>query len=226
MVAFATADERFALVTDVQNSLLLATSDVGAVVEQTMLYRAFGSVNPDLSSAEWPVPYMFRGQEWDGEIGLYNFNARLYDPALARFHAMDPALQFTSPYVFEANSPVNQTDPTGQMSRGAQVAIGAASIGLALGGIALTMATVGFGSAVAAGMEAAAAGEAMLEESVELGVAKGLEQAGTTLAKNAGRPATGASDTVEQGVEARSTIAGLKGWALKTTQLSTIPPEP
>lgn len=233
MVAFATADERFALVTDVQNSLLLATSDVSAVVEQTMLYRAFGSVNPDLSSAKRPVPYMFQGQEWDGEIGLYNFNARLYDPAMARFHAMDPALQFTSPYVFEANSPVNQTDPTGQMSQGAQVAIGAASVGLAVGGIVLTMATVGLGSAVAAGMEAASAaaaggvatttavtGDVLIE-----GTVTGVETGGTmavegavdsaVVAEGTGSVAADTSATVEQGVEARSTIARLQGWALK-----------
>ncbi|WP_138472969.1 RHS repeat domain-containing protein [Poseidonocella sp. HB161398] len=156
MAAFLAPGRRLALLTDVQNSLLLATDESGAVA-QTLLYRAFGSANPGLSSGSGPVPYRFQGQEWDGEVALYNFNARLYDPALARFHAMDLALQYSSPYLFEANSPPNQTDPSGQMSQAAQTGLGVASVGLALGGIALTIATAGVGSAVAAGMEAAAA---------------------------------------------------------------------
>ncbi|HPX57268.1 MAG TPA: RHS repeat-associated core domain-containing protein, partial [Syntrophales bacterium] len=63
----------------------------------------------------------------DTETGLYNFNARLYDPAVGRFISPDPALpdlsnsknpwnydpQMLNRYAYCRNNPLIYTDPTG-----------------------------------------------------------------------------------------------------------------
>ncbi len=55
----------------------------------------------------------FTGQELDGELGLYNFRARDYDPALKIFYASDPASEDFSPYMYVGGNPVMLIDPTG-----------------------------------------------------------------------------------------------------------------
>ncbi len=71
------------------------------------LWRSTGAV---------ATPYLYTGQQHDGETGLYNYGARMYDPMLARFYAADPAGQHPSPYLYAGNDPVNQVDPTGAIS--------------------------------------------------------------------------------------------------------------
>ncbi len=81
-------------------------------------YDSFG--NPFLlkSTQENAVVlrYLYTGQEWDQELGLYNYHARQYDPLYTkRFLSPDPAHQFPSPYTYCANNPINATDPTGKI---------------------------------------------------------------------------------------------------------------
>ena len=40
------------------------------------------------------------------------------DPELGRWYAVDPARQFASPYVFNANNPVNLYDADGRKTEG------------------------------------------------------------------------------------------------------------
>lgn len=70
------------------------------------------------NSAENDDRFRFRytGQEYDTEISLYNYRARLYDPASARFLTPDPMLDGASPYAYVRNDPINRTDPTGMLS--------------------------------------------------------------------------------------------------------------
>ena len=63
-------------------------------------------------------PYKFGGKELDAMYGLniYDFHARTRTPDLARFTRPDPLAEKTphlSPYLFCANDPVNNIDPTG-----------------------------------------------------------------------------------------------------------------
>ncbi len=58
--------------------------------------------------------HRYTGQEQDGETGLYNYRARLYDPDLRRFLSPDPARQTDSPYSYVDGNPVSRTDPTGR----------------------------------------------------------------------------------------------------------------
>ena len=58
----------------------------------------------------------YLGQEWDEEVCLYNYHARLYDPSIGRFYQMDPKEQYFSPYKYAGNSPVSMVDPDGQVA--------------------------------------------------------------------------------------------------------------
>jgi len=61
------------------------------------------------------IPYKFTGQEFDVDMGLYNFRARMYDTTLAAFYATDPAGSTFSPYGYANQNPVSFVDPTGML---------------------------------------------------------------------------------------------------------------
>jgi RHS repeat-associated protein len=66
------------------------------------------------SSVSADVAYKFTGQEFDGETGLWNFRARMYDDELGMFYAYDPAAQGFSPFGYANNNPIIYTDPNGK----------------------------------------------------------------------------------------------------------------
>ena len=85
---------------------------------QSNHYYPFG-----ISFAEGSVtsqqPYKYNGKELDIERGLnlYDYSARLMDPALGRFSTVDPMCKKhpeISPYVYCAGNPVNLIDPDGR----------------------------------------------------------------------------------------------------------------
>jgi RHS repeat-associated protein len=83
-------------------------------------YLPFGSLLPDNDNVPEAIKrfrYLYTGQEYDEEIGLYNYRARLYDSDLGRFLTPDPKREFPSPYVYVNNNPLSFTDPTGEMLR-------------------------------------------------------------------------------------------------------------
>ena len=86
-----------------------------------------GSVGGDLEIGELveiPLsqsaqPYRFSGNELyaDNGLGLYDFRARVYDPALGRFTSVDPLAEKyprISPYSYCAGNPINFVDPDGR----------------------------------------------------------------------------------------------------------------
>ncbi|MEA2564064.1 MAG: large repetitive protein [Acidobacteriota bacterium] len=121
-------------------------------------------------------PYLYQGQEWDAQVGLYNFRARMYDPVLRRLLSPDPARQFASLYVFAGNDPLTVTDPTGDISVWAQAGIGIAMAAVTAIGFGLTLFTGGASDAAAAALDttlltAEAGGEAVAAGAVEAGAA-------------------------------------------------------
>ena len=72
------------------------------------------SVNTTLSDRGYTC------QESLDAIGLDDYNARLYDPALGRFLSTDPLIanpgstQSINPYSYVENNPLNKVDPTGE----------------------------------------------------------------------------------------------------------------
>jgi RHS repeat-associated protein len=57
----------------------------------------------------------FTGKELDDETGLNYFGARYYDPMIGIWNTVDPARQFTSPYLYVGSwyNPLNGIDPNG-----------------------------------------------------------------------------------------------------------------
>ncbi|PTL75565.1 RHS repeat-associated core domain-containing protein [Vitiosangium sp. GDMCC 1.1324] len=188
----------------------------GATLVARYAYAPFGGLTlaeGDLAA----TPYLFQGQEWDAEVGLYNFRARMYDPVLRRFVTPDPQRQFASPYIFAANNPLGITDPTGELSVWERI-----GIGLAMAAITV----IGFGLSVFTG---GASGAAV---SVAKGVAKGAVKGAATgaaegAAKGAAKGAVkgaakGAAEGAAKGaaeVAAGASVA--EGAAKSTASIST-----
>ena len=80
-------------------------------------YRAFGE---QVSFAEPTdkVTENFTGKEKDDETELNYFGARYLDPMIGLWTSVDPARQFSSPYLYAGNGvdPVNVIDPDGNYS--------------------------------------------------------------------------------------------------------------
>jgi RHS repeat-associated protein len=91
-------------------------------------------------------PHKFQGKELSEDLSLYlmDFGARYYDPVLGRWHTVDPADQFGSPYLAMGNNPVVSIDPDGKEIITA-ILIGAA-IGAAVSGATYTATALAAGS--------------------------------------------------------------------------------
>jgi len=100
-------------------------TDVNGRVVESAEYLPFGELREH--GGTWTTDYKFTDQEMDTESGFYNFNARLYDPALGRFVSPDPAVpdlsdpqnqrvydpQMLNLYAYCRNNPMIYVDPTG-----------------------------------------------------------------------------------------------------------------
>jgi large repetitive protein len=120
--------------------------DAQAEVVAKYDYLTFGAIALAEEPAPDFMPYLYTGQEYDHEIGLYNYRARFYCAELGRFIGIDPERQFFSPYIYASNNPVLYIDPTGGISTVARVLLG---VGLAIVGIGVTIAAVVTGGVLA-----------------------------------------------------------------------------
>ena len=106
----------FYLTDHLGNNRVVANASGGIV--QTNHYYPFG-----MSFAEGVTtsgqPYKYNGKELDTERGLnlYDYSARLMDPALGRFSTVDPLAEDyydASPYLYCGNKPIINIDPNGE----------------------------------------------------------------------------------------------------------------
>jgi RHS repeat-associated protein len=97
-------------------SSTVITNSSGNQIESTN-YMPFGGMRAH--SGTNTSNYKFTDQEMDAENGLYNYNARMYDPIIGRFISPDTEVsdpydpQSLNRYAYVRNNPLIYTDPTG-----------------------------------------------------------------------------------------------------------------
>ena len=100
------------------------TNAAGGVTD-TYEYDAFG--NALQTSGSTPNNYLYRGEQYDPDLGLYYLRARYYDPATGRFMSRDPNTprpfssngiptdpKYLHNYLYANGDPVNLIDPRGR----------------------------------------------------------------------------------------------------------------
>jgi RHS repeat-associated protein len=81
-------------------------------------YLPFGQVRTDVGTVS-ETDFGYTGQRALGDLGLMDYHARMYDPALGRFVQPDTIIpsanspQSWNRFSYVQNNPINRTDPTG-----------------------------------------------------------------------------------------------------------------
>lgn len=93
-------------------------------VVQSVSYYPFGyTLHCNDYGSQQPNRHLFGGKELQDQtlagitFGWYDFEARMYDPAIGRFMQTDPMAEkyyWISPYAYCANNPIKFVDPTGE----------------------------------------------------------------------------------------------------------------
>jgi RHS repeat-associated protein len=106
-------------------SSTLVTSDAGAVIHRQS-YKPYGEdllaspPGPFTPAAGLRYQYNFKEKEQDGS-GLYDYGARLYNPATARFLSPDTSdADGLNRYAYVSNDPLRYNDPTGHQQEEAE----------------------------------------------------------------------------------------------------------
>ncbi|XP_065088471.1 uncharacterized protein LOC135709950 [Ochlerotatus camptorhynchus] len=124
LVGFIRNDQFYSVFSDHEGSVRLVIKDGEVVAAYD--YLPYGQLLRQYNTdPDGSIAYLYTGQEWDEEIGLFNFHARLYDPEIGRFYQTDPKEQYPSPYVYAGNSPISLVDPDGQFAFLAVIAFAA-----------------------------------------------------------------------------------------------------
>jgi len=93
-------------------------TNLSGTITDTYNYDAFGN----LLSSPGPTPnnYLYRGEQYDPDLGLYYLRARYYNPQTGRFLSRDPEdgnakdPQSLHKYLYAGGDPVNRIDPHGR----------------------------------------------------------------------------------------------------------------
>uniref|UniRef100_A0A904MW34 Tox-SGS domain-containing protein n=1 Tax=Culex quinquefasciatus TaxID=7176 RepID=A0A904MW34_CULQU len=115
LIGFYRNNEYYSILQDHEGSTRLVVK--GGQVIAAYDYLPYGQLIRRFNSdPDGHITYLYTGQEFDEETGLYNYHARLYDPDLGRFYQVDPQEQYPSPYKYAGNSPISLVDPDGEFA--------------------------------------------------------------------------------------------------------------
>jgi RHS repeat-associated protein len=102
---------------DGHGNVRFLTSSAGTATD-TYQFDAFG--NAIARTGATANSYLYSGERWDSNLGLYHLRARYYNQATGRFESMDPAAgNIVEPitlhkYLYAGADPVDAADPTGR----------------------------------------------------------------------------------------------------------------
>ena len=102
---------------DGRGTVRMLTNSAAAVTD-TYAYDAFGNLIAQTGTT--PNAYLYRGERYDSDLGLYYLRARWYNPATGRFMTRDPYQgSIYDPaslhrYNYARANPVNYIDPSGR----------------------------------------------------------------------------------------------------------------
>ncbi len=115
-------------------------TDIGGNVANVFAYDAYGNLIASNSAPQ--TAYLYSGEQWDSDLGMYYNRSRYMNPGTGRFWTMDtfegiPFEPLTlHKYLFVAANPINKIDPSGHegdaISMGGTLTIGGGLQGLSL----------------------------------------------------------------------------------------------
>ncbi len=105
-----------------QQYSVTALTDTTGTISERYAYDAYGKVSvfdsggTSLPASAYGNRYTYTGREWDGELGLYHYRARMYSPDTGRFVSRDPIgyLDGTNLFQIVRSNPILFLDPYGQ----------------------------------------------------------------------------------------------------------------
>lgn len=204
---------------DQQGSVRAVVAENGTV--KTMLdYMPFGQLLPNSYGDPDTISYRYAGQEFDSELGLYNYRARFYDPQLGRFYSCDPKFQYGSPFAYCNNNPINRTDPSGEIATILVILIIGAVIGASVGAgvAAYTGVKSGLKGGDLVGYIFAGAGIGMVAGALSAACGVGAFAAGSAAAAAATTTAGGIAAGVAAGAGVGATVGAAVGAAQGVSQ--------
>ena len=103
---------------DANNDGVITVADI----KQINHYYPYGlNMEGNWNGAAGSNKYAYNSKEWNDDfgLGLNDYGARFYDPAIARWTAVDPLSEIygnSTPYHYGMNNPIRFVDPTGMAS--------------------------------------------------------------------------------------------------------------
>ncbi len=107
VLEMARGGHRYSYLVNGEGSTIALADEHGNIV-QRYSYDAFGQPS---SSGSVQNPFLYAGQQWDPESGIYFDRAREYAPDLGRFLSRDQVAH-VNPYLYTANDPTKRGRPS------------------------------------------------------------------------------------------------------------------
>ncbi|KKQ41446.1 MAG: RHS repeat-associated core domain protein [Microgenomates group bacterium GW2011_GWC1_37_8] len=98
-------------------STVLMTSDKGEVISKQSYYPYGATRSQSLVVGSKQIERQYTGQVSDqDQTGLYYYNARYYNPTIAKFTQADSLFEGLNKYSYVRNNPIVNTDPSGRQT--------------------------------------------------------------------------------------------------------------